>query len=140
MSIIKIKHRYTDAVLFEHETTDDRIASGLATRDALEAASKAGANLAGAKLDGANLARAYLAGAKLVGTRPVLMIGPIGSRSAYLTAYSTDKGLRILTGCFFGSDAEFAAAVEKTHASNEEHLTAYRAALVFIRATMGARA
>ena len=64
---IQIRHRYTDAVLFEHQTTPERQASGLAMRDALEAATKAGANLAGANLAGAYLADAYLAGAYLAG-------------------------------------------------------------------------
>jgi hypothetical protein len=70
MATVQIKHRHTDAVLFTHETTEERQASGLAMRDALEAATKAranlaGANLAGANLDGAYLARAYLARANL---------------------------------------------------------------------------
>ena len=72
MSQVTIKHRYTGAVLFTHETTDARQASGLAMRDALEAAvsaraNLAGANLADANLAGANLAGAYLAGANLAG-------------------------------------------------------------------------
>jgi hypothetical protein len=65
MPTIQIKHRYTDAVLYEHETTDARQSSGLAMRDALEAASKAGANLSDAYLSGANLSDANLIGANL---------------------------------------------------------------------------
>ena len=60
----QIKHRYTDAVLFECEVPDT-VASGMATRHALEQATKARANLAGANLDGANLDGANLAGAYL---------------------------------------------------------------------------
>jgi hypothetical protein len=72
MPCIQIKHRYTDAVLFEHEVTDEQQASGLAIRHVLEAAVSAraylaGANLAGANLSGANLAGANLAGAYLAG-------------------------------------------------------------------------
>jgi uncharacterized protein YjbI with pentapeptide repeats len=222
--IIQIKHRHTDAVLFTHETTEERQASGLAMRDALEAATKAranlaganlaganldgahlagaylaranldganlaGANLAGANLDGAYLARAYLAGAylagaylaranldganlaganlaganldgaylaranldgaylaranldganldggfRLVGSSPVLQIGPLGSRSAYLVAYRTDAGLRIRTGCFVGTRDAFAADVAKTHGDNVNvHGKNYAAALAFI--------
>jgi uncharacterized protein YjbI with pentapeptide repeats len=178
MATIQIKHRITGAVLFEHETTDERIASGLATRDALEAACEtganlAGANLAGANLDGAylaganlaraNLARAYLAGANLDGAnldgaylaganlaranlaranldgaylasdRPVLNIGPIGSRNDYLTAYCTDKGVVVRTGCFTGTRDEFSAAVRKTHGDNK-HAREYVAALALIDA------
>ena len=81
-----IKHRWTNEVLFMADIPDDT-PSGLATRCALEQATKAranlarayladanlegayleGANLARANLDGANLADAYLAGANLAG-------------------------------------------------------------------------
>jgi uncharacterized protein YjbI with pentapeptide repeats len=101
-----------------------------------------GANLAGANLAGANLDRAYLAGAnldganlaggfRLVGSSPVLQIGPLGSRSAYLVAYRTDAGLRIRTGCFFGTRDAFASDVTKTHGDNV-HGKNYAAALAFI--------
>ena len=42
---IIIKHRYTDAVLFEYQPTADQQASGLAMCAALEAANLDGANL-----------------------------------------------------------------------------------------------
>ena len=61
-----IRHRYTNAVLFEADIPDDT-PSGMQTRVALEAATAAGANLAGANLAGANLAGANLAGANLAG-------------------------------------------------------------------------
>ncbi len=61
-----IKHRYTDAVLYEADIPDDT-PSGLQCRVALEKATAARANLARANLAGANLARAYLAGANLDG-------------------------------------------------------------------------
>ena len=67
MSTIQIKHRYTGAVLYEHEPTDEQQASGLAMRAALEAAVKCGANLSGANLSGANLSGANLSGAYLSG-------------------------------------------------------------------------
>ena len=57
--MIQIKHRYTRAVIFEHE--------GPAIKDAVIAAVLAGANLAGADLTGAHLADAHLAGAHLAG-------------------------------------------------------------------------
>ena len=72
---IQIRHRDTNAVLFECEAPAD-LSSGLRMRHALEKATQAranldGANLAranldGANLDGANLARANLARANLV--------------------------------------------------------------------------
>ena len=67
MSTIQIKHRYTGAVLYEHEPTDEQQASGLAMRAALEAAVKCGANLSDANLSGANLSGANLSGAYLRG-------------------------------------------------------------------------
>jgi uncharacterized protein YjbI with pentapeptide repeats len=98
----------------------------------------AGANLAGAYLANANLAGAYLAGAKitpdhaLVGTRPLLQIGPLGSRGAMLLAFCTDKGLMLRTGCFFGTPEEFEAAVRHTH-GDSTHAADYLSALVFVR-------
>ena len=67
MPTITIRSRWTDAVLYSHETTDERQASGFAMRDALEAATAARANLSGANLSGANLSGAYLSGANLSG-------------------------------------------------------------------------
>ena len=64
---IVVKHRYTDAVLFEYQPTYEQQASGLAIRAALETATKSGANLDGANLRGANLVGANLVGANLVG-------------------------------------------------------------------------
>ena len=65
MSTIQIKNRYTGAVLYEHEPTDEQQASGLAMRAALEAAVKCNADLRGADLRGAYLRGAYLSGADL---------------------------------------------------------------------------
>ena len=67
----QIKHRYTDAVLFECDVPDD-MESGLRTRHVLEKAvgSRAylsGANLSGANLSDANLSYANLSGANLRG-------------------------------------------------------------------------
>lgn len=132
----QIKHRWSGAVLFELETDSFRLC--------VEAAVKAGANLAGADLAGADLARAYLAradlaGAKLtdlltlVGERPVIQIGAIGSRAAMLSAYLTDGGVYVQTGCFFGTLAEFGAAVTAEHGDNA-HGTEYGAAIALIEA------
>ncbi len=186
----QIKHRYTDAVLFECELPDGT-QSGLATRHALEKAvnaradldganlaeanlaganlaradlaganlaranlaradlaeaNLAGANLAGANLAGANLARAnlaradlaganlagaYLDGKKLIGNRPILMIGPIGSRYSYFTSYITDAGVMLRAGCFFGTVEEFKAKLIQEHGENN-HRKEYEAALLLI--------
>ena len=98
-----------------------------------------GANLAGAHLAGAYLSGAYLSGAdleggeKLIGERPLLQIGPIGSAARYFVAYNTDKGLRLRTGCFFGSREQFEARLSTTHGDNL-HAQEYRAALALIDA------
>ena len=147
---VQIKHRYTDAVLFECEAPDD-LESGLHTRFALEKATQARANLAraylaraylavanlaGANLAGANLARANLAGANLdgaylIGDRPVFQIGPIGSRCSYFVAFVTDQGTKLRAGCFFGSVAEFREKLAKEHGDNQ-HGQEYEAALALI--------
>ena len=158
----QIKHRYTDAVLFECDVPEDVQASGIAVRYTLEKAVKdhanlrgadltdayltcanlRGADLTGANLRGANLNYAHLTGAdltdaylrdgeKLIGERPVFMTGPIGSRCDYLTAYLTDKGIRLRAGCFFGDIDTFRNKLESTHGDND-HAAEYSAALVLI--------
>jgi hypothetical protein len=62
---VRIKHRITGAVLFEHEATDEQQSSGMALRFALEKAVETRANLTGANLTGANLRGANLTGADL---------------------------------------------------------------------------
>ena len=47
---IVIKHRYTGAVLFEYQPTEEQQAGDMAMRAALEAAVSGGANLRGANL------------------------------------------------------------------------------------------
>lgn len=142
MSTVQIKHRHTEKVLFEREHT-----SGMTTRDVLEAAIEARANLRGANLRGADLCEADLCeadlceanlqganlreGHKLIGKRPFLSIGPIGSRSGYLQAWITNKGVMIRAGCFFGTQDEFAAKVTETHVDNN-HAQEYLAALALI--------
>ena len=92
----QIRHRFTDAVLFECDVPECVQASSMTTRYKLEKAVKDGANLPGASLRGANLHD----GEKLIGERPVFMTGPIGPSCNYLIAYLTDKGGRLLSGCF----------------------------------------
>ena len=130
---IQITSRFTGSVLFEHEAEENTV------RLTLEAAVSAGANLAGAYLAGANLDGAYLAGAnlddksELSGDRPVLQIGPIGSRCTYFVAYITKQGLRLRAGCFFGTRDEFEKNLAGEHADND-HAKEYRAALAMIDA------
>ena len=65
MAKVYIKHRWTEAVLFEFDATDEQRASGLAMRAALEKATHSGADLIGANLIGANLRGANLRDADL---------------------------------------------------------------------------
>src|SRR5450830_108579 len=119
----EIKNRWTGKVQFTAEIEADESAAvslkiGLAVKWAVKTdadlggADLRGANFEGANFEGADLGGAYLGGAylrgayledqsKLTGERPVLTIGPLGSRCDYLTIYRTDKGLRVKAGCFF---------------------------------------
>ena len=97
----------------------------------LRGADLGGAYLGGAYLRGADLGGADLGGKKLVGDRPVLQIGPIGSRDDYLLAFLTDQGVVIEAGCFEGSIEEFLEQLQQTHGTNE-HAREYGAALALI--------
>jgi uncharacterized protein YjbI with pentapeptide repeats len=102
----------------------------------LEEANLRGANLRGAYFEEAYFEGAYFEGAngeklKLVGRRPLLIIGPIGSRSDYLNAILTDHGLYLKTGCFFGTREAFVKAVINNHEDNvhaQEYMTALKLA------------
>ena len=153
----QIKNRFTDAVIFECDLPDDT-QSGLATRHALEKAVIAKANLRGADLSGADLSWAYLSGAnlrgailrradlrradlseanlsgaKLIGDRPWFQIGPVGLRMDYLTCWITDRGLKLQTGCFFGTVEEFTKKMRITHIDND-YEKEYQMALLMIEA------
>jgi hypothetical protein len=211
MTTIQIKHRYTNAVLFECEAPEG-VASGLHLRHALEKAAYSGAylrgadlsgaylrganlscanlscaNLSGANLSGANLSCADLSGAnlsgadlrgadlrganlsgadlsganlrganlscadlrgadlsganlsganlsdglKLSGNRPFFSVGPIGSRMDVLQAFTTDCGIRLKAGCFFGTLDEFRSKLIATHGISH-HREEYESALVLI--------
>ena len=84
-----------------------------------------GANLRDANLGGANLRDADLRGAnlrdagKLTSIDDVLIVGPIGSRSAHTQIYRTDNGIYVKCGCFFGTINEFASKVHETHQENK---------------------
>ena len=104
----------------------------------LTRANLTGADLTRANLTVANLTRANLYGANgkkiyLIGERPIVSIGPIGSRSSYLVAYNTDGGIFIQAGCFFGDIKTFAAKVKETHGKNNYGLE-YSAAIAMIKA------
>ena len=64
------------------------------------------------------------------------MLGPIGSRCDYLTAYLTDAGVHVRAGCFFDTIEKFRAAVVAEHADNN-HGREYMAAIAMIEAHAG---
>jgi hypothetical protein len=102
-------------------------------------------NLYGAYLSGADLSGAYLSGAYLSGANgekltlpkdnPVLGIGPIGSRQAHMTAYNTDKGIYIKTGCYFDTIEKFKEAVHEKH-KNTKYSHDYMTAIAFVKDVM----
>ena len=126
---MKILNKFSDAVIFEDDAPSIKLT--------VETAVKARANLCRANLRGANLRGADLRGAngktiKLVGKRPVLQIGPLGSRADTLLAFVTDDGVWVRAGCFWGSLLDFAAAVDRTHGTNE-HAQEYGLAIQMIK-------
>ena len=107
----------------------------------LRSAYLSSAYLCGAYLSSAYLGGAYLGGAKLrhgdtelllVGERPVLQLGPMGSRADYLLAFFTDHGVYVRAGCFWDTLAKFAIAVKAEHGTNT-HAVEYKAAISFIK-------
>ena len=135
MQTFEIKNRWDGKVLFS--------AGGETLRDVVQQAVQGGADLRGANLSGADLSGADLSGAdlsgadgknlSLVGSRPVFMLGPIGSRCDYLTAYLTDAGVHVRAGCFFDTIEAFRAAVVAEHSDNN-HGREYMAAIAMIEA------
>ena len=96
----------------------------------LRGADLGGADLGGAYLGGADLGGAYLGGAdlrdadlggagKINSIDDILIVGPLGYRSAYTHIYRTDKGVYVKCGCFFGTIEEFAKKVHETHVDNK---------------------
>ena len=102
-----------------------------------------GADLGSAYLGGANLGGAYLGGANLRGAylrkeikikaiqRPFFQVGPIGQDDRILMAFSTEKGIYLKTGCFFGTVDEFLKNLQEKHGNND-HAHEYKSALVLI--------
>ena len=132
----EIKHRFSGAVLFALETESLKLC--------VEAAVNVCANLRGADLRGADLMGADLWGTNLadpdgkkitaIGVRPLLVLGPLGSRADYLQAWLTDAGVYIRTGCFWDRLAKFKAAVKETHGITTVHAKEYSAAITLIEA------
>jgi hypothetical protein len=87
-----------------------------------------------ANFSGARLEHVFFGAPKtLVEDRPVLKIGPIGSRHDTLMAFFTVDGAYLSTGCFFGTAKDFAKAVNAEHAHDSKTRSEYRAALYLIK-------
>ena len=149
MEAIKIKNRWNGKVLYSGEHAD--------IKEAVEAAVKAGANLCDADLRGAslcdaNLRDASLSGASLsgaqvgkggdeatlVGSRPVVQIGPIGSRNDWLLVFwCGDAGVRISAGCQKQiSEAHFLKRLAYRHGEGDQaniHAQHYIEAMAFAK-------
>jgi len=112
---------------------------GASLRDAdlwgadLRRANLLGADLGGANLEGANLWGANLRGAYLVDANGIWQCGPGGSRGDMLYVVKHYDEPMAKAGCFWGTLAEFEAAVEKTHGENP-HGRYYRAMIAAAKA------
>ena len=164
MEVIEIKSRWNGEVLYrgEHAGLKEAVDAAVKARAYLAGAYLAQANLAGASLAGANLARAYLAGANLtdanltdanlagakvgkdgdeatlVGSRPVVQIGPIGSRNDWLLVFwCGDAGVRISAGCQKQiSEAHFLKRLAYRHGEGDQaniHAQHYIEAMAFAK-------
>ena len=144
MEVIEIKNRWNGKVLYSGEHAD--------IKEAVEAAVKAGADLCdadlcGADLRGADLRGVHLTGAKvgkggdeatLVGSRPVVQIGPIGSRNDwFLVFWCGDAGVRISAGCQKQiSESYFLRRLADAHGEGDQaniHAQHYIEALAFAK-------
>ena len=164
MEAIKIKNRWNGKVLYSGEHADIKeaveaaVKAGADLRDAdlrganlrgadLCDADLRGANLRGADLCDADLCGAHLTGAKvgkggdeatLVGSRPVVQIGPIGSRNDWLLVFwCGDAGVRISAGCQKQiSEAHFLKRLAYRHGEGDQaniHAQHYIEAMAFAK-------
>ena len=134
---IQIKS-FFGTVLFEfskeNNTIKDTLIEAVKQNANLRGADLRGANLGGANLGGADLGGANLGDAgKLSSVNDILIVGPLGSRSAYTQIYRTEQGLFVKCGCFFGTIDDFATKVKETHGDNE-HSKAYTRLIAYAKA------
>src|SRR5574341_210678 len=78
------------------------------------------ANLSEANLSVAYLSGATLSGATLRGARAILLVAPIGSRRDCLIINVIKTELMFKTGCFYGTEKEFRAAIKRAHGNNAQ--------------------
>jgi uncharacterized protein YjbI with pentapeptide repeats len=145
---IEIKHWLSGKIIFSHDCENNTwrltVEAAVNGNISLDGASLDGARLVGARLDGARLVGARLVGARLDNgekivpfkkcEKPVFQIGGLGSAFRYLVAYLTEDGIRLRTGCFFGSIAQFEAKLKETHGQKgSKHALEYRAAIKMVK-------
>ena len=144
MEVIEIKSCWSGEVLYsgEHASLKEAAEAAVKACANLRDANLAGANLRGANLRGANLAGAKVGGggdeATLVGSRPVVQIGPIGSRNDWLLVFwCGDAGVRISAGCQKQiSEAHFLKRLAYRHGEGDQaniHAQHYIEALAFAK-------
>lgn len=66
--------------------------------------------------------------ARVCGNASWLIVGPIGSRDSFTMFLSSEDGIYVSCGCFYGSIDDFEKAVEKTHAGTK-HERVYKLAI-----------
>ena len=149
MEVIEIKSCWNSEVLYsgEHASLREAVEAANLRGADLGGANLGGANLGGANLGGADLRGANLGGAKvgnggdeatLVGSRPVVQIGPIGSRNDWLLVFwCGDAGVRISAGCQKQiSEAHFLKRLAYRHGEGDQaniHAQHYIEALAFAK-------
>ena len=129
MEVIEIKSCWNSEVLYSGEHAS--------LREAVEAANLGGADLGGADLGGAKVGKGSDE-ATLVGSRPVVQIGPIGSRNDWLLVFwCGDAGVRISAGCQKQiSEAHFLKRLAYRHGEGDQaniHAQHYIEALAFAK-------
>ena len=146
---VEIKSRWSGEVLYsgEHASLKEAVEAAVKAGADLCGADLCGADLCGANLRGADLCGARLTGAKvgkggdeatLVGSRPVVQIGPIGSRNDWLLVFwCGDAGVRISAGCQKQiSEAHFLKRLAYRHGEGDQaniHAQHYIEALAFAK-------
>ena len=71
-----------------------------------------------------------LGDARVYGDADFMLVGPIGSRRAFLTVHADAKiKVRFTTGCFTGDKKTLIAAIKKTHGTTTLFAKQYKAAL-----------
>lgn len=66
----------------------------------------------------------------------VIKIDRIGSRKGCTYFFKTASEIYVRCGCFFGTIAEFEAAVNETHKNNEQYKNEYLEAIRYVKAIM----